>query len=661
MNINAIRPFLSYLTSISFRIFALSALSIAAVATLSATYFIATERKTLQQERQQEFERLAELSLHAEVQSAHMRTLEKEFLLTQNLELLKWYRRENLAVQSTLQKMAVLDVASSSRESITDLTQGVAAHGQHFKTLSAAISRMGEDETKGLRGALRAAVHDVEDRLEASDLDPLTIKMLMMRRHEKDFIIRGDGKYIERIKQRHKEFDRLLAEAALPQAEKAQVATLMDQYIASFLAYSEQSSRIANIQTQLDSAFDEVTQIMDEVLGKASEGEARAHAELLRVTNQTDQIILLAGVIVLLASIILGFLIARSISRPLKDLTNSMLQLADGNMRVTVRNANAANEIGEMARAVEVFKTNAIRTKEVETQQEHEQARAQAERQSSFNQLANDFNHSVGRIVEELAQSSSQLSVTAGSMTQIAQDALARANMVDRTSLRATENAEMVASAMEEMNASIREINGQVARSANAAHRAAAALENTTTQMTSLSSTTDRIGEVISMISEIAQQTNLLALNATIESARVGEAGKGFAVVASEVKALATETSKATDSIAKLIHDVQDKTRNAADSIIDVRQAIEDVSGSTRSVAAAMEQQEATTQQVTQNITEAAAGTRDVSEGVTDLKGSSQQTQSAARSVEEAAQELNGQSQTMKDQVAGFLRTVRSA
>ncbi|MBR0822856.1 methyl-accepting chemotaxis protein [Bradyrhizobium liaoningense] len=387
--------------------------------------------------------------------------------------------------------------------------------------------------------------------------------------------------------------------------------------------------------------------------------ESRSQAEA--VIDGTTSVQEIAGGLATLFGLIVAFLIARSIVGPLTSMTRAMGLLAGGNLEVEIPGRGKADEIGDMAKAIEVFKTNMIDTERLRTEQTEIEARQAESRKADMVRLADQFEQAVGEIVDTVSSASNELEASAGTLTTTASRAHGLSTEVASASQEASANVQAVASATEELSSSVREIARQVQESARIANEAVGQASRTNERVGELSKAAARIGDVVELISTIAGQTNLLALNATIEAARAGEAGRGFAVVASEVKALAEQTAKATGEIAQQVSGIQAATEESVGSIREISGTIERLSEISSTVAAAVEQQGAATQEISRNVQQAAHGTQRVSTNIGDVQRGASETGSASSQVLSAARSLSSDSNRLKQEVARFLSSVHAA
>lgn len=588
------------------------------------------------------------------------RRREKDFLLRLDDKFSSDHAQTVEAVRDGLQKLADAPELEQFDAEIDVIVNSFDAYANKFVEIANLQREIGLSEESGLLGSLRASVHDVEEELAKFNADKLTVIMLMMRRHEKDFLARIDPKYIDRIDDRQSEFGPELATTArIPADEKKKITDLMNAYVRDFKALAEKILLKEQQLGLLSDYYAAAEPVLDQLGAKITEIQETSKAKATEIAQRSLTITVIMFVVGAIALIGMSWILARTIAGAIGGLTAKMGRLARNDFDVDINEIQRSDEIGTMGRAVLVFRENGIERQKLEAIQkaEDEKRRKRLETQEKY---IREFDTAVVSVMAEVGVAVQQLHSASDVLRSSAETASNQSMVVSSGTEEASSNVQLVATAATELSASINEISSQVTETSNMAQSATERARHTNENIQGLNDAALKIGEVIGLISDIAGQTNLLALNATIEAARAGDAGKGFAVVASEVKNLANQTGKATEDITNQINGIQQATGLAVEAIDEIVRMISDISERAAAVAAAVEEQTVATGEISQNVEQAAAGTEEISAAMQGVTGAVADTNVAANDVHGSATNLGSQSENLRGQIAGFLERMRS-
>jgi methyl-accepting chemotaxis protein len=406
--------------------------------------------------------------------------------------------------------------------------------------------------------------------------------------------------------------------------------------------------------------LDEANAALSELTALAYDLTTRNEQAVEDAFDFTLVALLIGTAVALLFAAAAWYVLSRAIATPIDGMSAFMGRLAEGHYEEVTANQDRGDEIGMMAKSVEFFRQRLIENRKMEAAAA-EANEEKARRAKKIEDMTNDFDRESTQLVTSVAEGATELKSVASSMSQIAERTEDMSTTVAAAAEEASSNVETVASATEEINASLAEIASQVSRATEVAQTAVSTASQTSGVINGLREQSDSIGEVVKMITDIAEQTNLLALNATIEAARAGEAGKGFAVVASEVKNLATQTAKATEQISAQIDSVRGESANAVDAIDRISAVIRQIDEITTAIAAAVEEQAAATREIARNVQQASVGTTDVTSNIAQVKGGASETGTASRDVLTASEELSQHAERMRSVVQQFIAGIKAA
>ena len=353
-----------------------------------------------------------------------------------------------------------------------------------------------------------------------------------------------------------------------------------------------------------------------------------------------------------------GYLIGRSISKPLSVLATDIARLGNGDLNIVLADASEKTELGDIARAVDVFRTSAVEQRDLQDKL-NEAAKRERARQMHFEEEVQRFQATVTAVVATLSNQVDQLRATAGMLSEGAETATFEAATAAHVSASAADNSNAVAAATEELSCSIREISDQAHRTNAVVEAATHEAKRTNKDVASLASAAEEIGSIVAVIRGIADQTNLLALNATIEAARAGESGRGFAVVAAEVKELSAQTAKATDAIAEQIQAIQSSTTTAVSAIQSVAGKVAEIQSFTGAIAAAVEEQTAAAQEIASNVSLAAEGSQKAARSSGEVSQVAGQTKQQAASLSSVSLHLSNATLELSKSLKDFVAAVR--
>jgi methyl-accepting chemotaxis protein len=441
-----------------------------------------------------------------------------------------------------------------------------------------------------------------------------------------------------------------------------EISALLEEYRQALSKLIDNSKSIDELTVEMTESAAAIMKGASAMKADLVSDQQRLESESDAIVGETERLIVMLAAGGFLLGGVLALLLGKGISRPMTAMCKAMRELAGGNFEVVLPGLGRRDELGEMAGAVEEFKLQAIAKAERDAAAQDAQNRAgSAARRTELIRFADDFEAAVGAIVSNVSASAVQLESAAGTLTRTAETTQGLSSRVAGASEQASSNMQSVAAATEELSMSVDEIGRRVRESNKIAEAAVIQAEQTDGRIGKLSRAAQQIGDVVKLITAIAEQTNLLALNATIEAARAGEAGRGFAVVASEVKSLASQTAKATDEISSHILGMQGATQESVAAIKEIGGTIAQISTIASTIASAVEQQSSATQEIARSVQNVAQGTHEAAANIMQVNRGATETGSASEEVLNSAKTLSSESTRLREELDRFMANIRAA
>jgi methyl-accepting chemotaxis protein len=595
-----------------------------------------------------------------------MRIVVKDFSAAPNDELPKSFMG---LYASALHSLNIISSSADPRftQTIVSLRQQVMKLQDSFNELVREQKELGFDDNSGLRSKLRESGNAVEriinenvNWLTEFDAQRLMLSLLTMRHQEAEYRLSQSELAQQLFFGAKTQFTALFDNIDGKAERKASIAKQVQDYGDVFSQWITSFDRIDPLRKMIDLDTQDMLPRTDRIIAHAR-ATMDAAAEQLAVSQARTRTSMVAlGFLIVAFGLGLSWLIGRSITGPLHGLADVMQRLAKGDTSARIPATDAADEIGDMARSVIVFRDTMF-DRETLARKQSETAEEREQRARSIATNITEFKHTVEEALAKLRAASMKLEMSSGDLDRAADTVSSEADGARRSVAAASNHVGGAANSVEELAASISEISEQAAKSTDVAGRAVSEAQRTVETMQELGAAANRIGEVIGLIQAIAGQTNLLALNATIEAARAGEAGKGFAVVASEVKSLAGQTAKATEEIADQIGAIQLAAADAAQAIEQVNEIIGEMAGIASSVAATVGQQNAAVASMAEGMHKASGEARGGADAMTRVAGASSGARSTAAEVKQLADAVAAQAENLEADVREFLATVQAA
>jgi methyl-accepting chemotaxis protein len=653
--------------SVRVRVAALSGVLVLGFGVVGAVFHAGRGELEQALEVQQTHAALAEKAYQFRVRADALKVTAREWTATRLGHHGQAFMEQQRALAAQLDEMNAAPGAALIEPELKELAQRSSGLIGQATVLDKLYRDVGYKAEEGARGRLLSAATDLGQLVRplASDGEsaPLRLWVATLGMFNQEALARVtlEGTILGAFDVEQGRFSRALGRLGGDAAEaKPAVEAAGETYQAAFQAWAELEKKVSGEGERLTGQFDLLVPVLERLLAKVRAEAEETGARLIGSQQRTFALILWAMGGALALGLTLTLLVGRSISLPLTRLQRAMQRLADGDAATEIPSTAASDEIGAMARTVLVFRDNAHERERLTGEREG-MATLEAQRAGTIASAIGAFDASVDQILAEVRRATGDLTNASEQLTGSANHVTQQAQVAGDASSRASLNVSAVASAAEELDASLAEVAAQTSASTKVSERAVAEARGASSSMSILSAATSQISEVAGLIRSIAAQTNLLALNATIEAARAGEAGRGFAVVASEVKALAGQTTRATEDIARQIDAVQAASRDTLGALGTVQVTVEDVAAVVSAVAAAVGQQTAAVSEIARSVAQVSDEAQAGASAIQITETVATRSLEAAHAVANLSMALEQQASRLGAEIGRFLDDVRAA
>lgn len=654
--------------SINFRIGVLLAVSLLGLAAIATTHFMGDAAQHRATELQMEAGHL--ITQVSEIKAALMQMDEqqKEFQLSYDSNALEIARKDAAFVQKTLKALNFAIADESMKTAAERMEVQIPIYIETMDAMVAERNNLGRTPNDGLLGELHTTIHGLETLIldprfgdgSTLNVDQVVIKMLTIRRHEKNFMMQGSEKYIHQSDKRVEEIQALVNDSTLSQPLRLEVLAALKEYQIKFLSYTQVHKKLNSLEASMSTIFHQI-EPLSEILSEHGHTIDEHAIEAEHDARATTQFLMVAAITLIFTIVIIcNVTMAVSVSQPIGHLTMAMGKIAGGEFETPVPGLTRGDEIGTMASALETFRNTAIQGKALIAAQREEEG-YKTRRAHHIEKACAIFEKNIETVINGLSDSARTLHQSTTELSTVTKETVHRSGQVTDAVHTSSSNVTAVASATEELSTSVSEIQRQIVHTRDVSQKAKVQTKQSEETVGRLTHAANQINDVVTLINDIANQTNLLALNATIEAARAGEAGKGFAVVANEVKALAGQTANATDEIVKQIQTMQSVTEETVNAISEITTIMESIGEGTAEVAASIEEQTSATQEISQNVLGVSENVNIISSNMNEVNIANQKTSDTSIQVSEAASNLTGQSTSLREEVDTFLTALKTA